>query len=479
MDDLIFILPEIIIFIFSLLILFLDSFQKKEEKTYLINIGISGLFLSLLSLISLFGFEKKLFYSTISIDKFSVFLKILTNFIAIIVLLSSYNYFKNIKENFAEFFSFILFANLGIFFLVSSTNLITIYLSLELLGISSYILTGLKREDRKSIEAAIKYFLFGGVCSILMLYGMSLLYGITGTLDIYQIAYRFSLIQNLLVDLRAYLLLSVILLLAGFSFKLALFPFHLWAPDTYEGAPTPTTAFLSVAPKVGGFAVLIRVFSVVFPYFKIDYLQILFYLSIVSMTLGNLVAIVQKDIKRMLAYSSIAQVGYIIIGFISNSSENFGIQSVLVYLFAYTFTNLGAFIVAIILENNTGDSSISSYAGLSQKSPYLAFAMSIFLLSLLGVPPLAGFFGKFYVFASAIKEGFLDLAIIAIINSVISAYYYLQVIRHMYLLKPEGKSEIYSTPYLNLAVNINLFVNLFFIFLTPVAEFLKNCTFLF
>jgi NADH-quinone oxidoreductase subunit N len=253
----------------------------------------------------------------------------------------------------------------------------------------------------------------------------------------------------------------------------------MWAPDTYEGAPTPATAFISVAPKLAGFAVLIRVFNIVFSNLKIDYLQILFYFSILSMTLGNLVAIVQKDIKRMLAYSSIAQAGYIIIGFISNNSENFGIQGILIYLFAYTFTNLGAFTVAIILENNLGNSLISSYAGLSQTSPQLSFAMSIFLLSLLGVPPLSGFFGKFYVFASAIKEGFFTLALIAIVNSVISAYYYLQVIRNMYLLPPKDETKISTSSFLNLAVNTSLFITLFFILFSPVFDFLRSCNFVF
>jgi proton-translocating NADH-quinone oxidoreductase chain N len=313
------------------------------------------------------------------------------------------------------------------------------------------------REDKKSNEGAIKYFLYGAITSAVMLYGLSLLYGISGGLNLTEIAAAFASSSDL--SIRTLALVATALVLAGLGFKISLVPFHQWAPDAYEGAPTPVTAFLSVGPKAVGFAVLLRLSLTALPLFKENWIPLLAVVSIATMTLGNLVALRQTNVKRMLAYSSIAQAGYMLIGLVgvnlTGNSPFLGLNGVLIYLFAYLFTNLGAFICVIAIENATGIVEIPEYAGLVRRAPFIAALFIIFFLSLAGIPPTAGFIGKFFIFGAALREGFLFLAAVGVVNSVISVFYYFGVVRAAFFLEPKDATPIRIAPLLTAALAVS------------------------
>jgi proton-translocating NADH-quinone oxidoreductase chain N len=371
------------------------------------------------------------------------------------VLLSSIDYLRGRTAYATEFYSLLFFVTLSIVLVAGATDLLMIYLSIEFLSLTSYVLTGYLRDDQRSNEAAIKYFLYGSITSAVMLYGMSLLYGATGTTNLAQIA---AVLQTPAgSSARGLAFPLIVLLMAGFGFKIALVPFHQWAPDAYEGAPTPVTAFLSVGPKAAGFAALLRVLLIALPTFQVDWVAILAGLSILTMTLGNLVAIVQRNIKRMLAYSSIAQAGYIIIGLVAIAPDGrSGVNGLLLYILAYLFTNLGAFVAVIAFGNATGSELIEDFAGLIRRQPLVAGAMVVFLLSLAGIPPTAGFVGKFFVFAAAIRMQFFALAAIGVVNSVISVYYYANIIRTMFFLAPKDDRPVHLSSVLSLAIIVSL-----------------------
>jgi proton-translocating NADH-quinone oxidoreductase chain N len=342
-----------------------------------------------------------------------------------------------------EFYGLLLIVTLAICLAVSSANLVMIYLSMEFLSIISYVLAGYLRDDRKSGEAALKYFLYGSTASAVMLFGMSLLYGATGTTDLLGIDH--TLASRPAAEVVWLAMPAIILLLVGFGFKASLVPFHQWAPDTYEGAPTPITAFLSTASKAAGFAILIRVFSMAFGWTWPQWATLLTAIAVVTMTIGNLAAIRQTNVKRLLAYSSIAQAGYILIGaaaVLPDSARTFtGFNGVLVYLFAYLFTNAGAFAVVTAVETATGSAELKSFAGLSRSAPWLAALLFIFLISLAGIPPTAGFLGKFFVFGAAAQQQMWVLLAIAAVNTVIAAFYYLNIVRYMYFMPDEPRDE--------------------------------------
>jgi proton-translocating NADH-quinone oxidoreductase chain N len=408
-------------------------------------------------------------------DPMALFFVLLASLIVALVSLSSLDYINARTPFRGEFYALVLLAGLSLMLLSSSTNLVMIYLSLEFLSISSYILTGFLRRDARSIEAAMKYFLYGALASGVMLYGFSLFYGMTGSVDLATIAASLSAsVPNVVV-----VVFAILLMLVGFGFKIALVPFHQWSPDAYEGAPTPVTAFLSVGPKAAGFAVLIRVLVVALPAYNISWTAILALVAIITMTLGNLVALWQKDMKRMLAYSSIAQAGYILIGLAAWTANpegwGSGVSAMMFFLFAYIFTNLGAFAVAIAVENKTGSSKIADYAGLIRRSPFMAVALLVFFLSLIGIPPTGGFMGKLFVFGAAVDQRLYVLAAFGILNSVISVYYYFGITRLSFFDHGEDESPIkpgwamgsvivvalvmtlvlalYAQPFINLAVN--------------------------
>jgi proton-translocating NADH-quinone oxidoreductase chain N len=398
----------------------------------------------------------------VAVDRMALFFKILALLTVALVGLSAVEYVEKHTPFRGEFYALTLFAGLSLMLLSSATNLVMIFLSLEFLSISSYILTGFLRQDNRSTEAAVKYFLYGALASGIMLYGFSLLYGATGSVDLATIAAALAELQPASINLATIaaalasieanivlIVISIMLVLTGFGFKIALVPFHQWSPDAYEGAPTPITAFLSVGPKAAGLAVLIRVLVVALPAYSLNWTAILSVIAIITMTLGNLVALWQTNMKRMLAYSSIAQAGYMLVGLAAWTAGappgNFlsgGIDAILLFLFAYLFTNLGVFAVAIVLENKMGTANISDYAGLIRRSPFLSIALLIFFLSLIGIPPTGGFMGKLFVFGAAVNQGLYTLAVFGIVNSVISVYYYFGVARQVFFSEGPDESPI-------------------------------------
>lgn len=363
-------------------------------------------------------------------DNLTNFFRLVSAITGIVILFASFDYMRG-RKFVGEFYGLFLLAVAAGILMAGSTNLLMIFLSLEFLSIISYILTGYLRENKRSNEAAIKYFLFGSITSAIMLYGMSLFYGATASLNLGEIGAVITGDTNY----EVLALFAMALVLAGVGFKISLVPFHMWSPDAYEGAPTPVTAFLSVGPKVAGFAILMRLtFQVVLVY-KADWVALYSLVAVVTMTLGNVVALAESNVKRLLAYSSIAQAGYMLIGLAAISLNNNpldGVNGLLIYIGAYLFTNLGAFLVVIAIENKTGAVDISQYGGMIRRAPALAALMVFFMLSLAGIPPTAGFLGKFFVFGAAINAGLGWLAAIGVINSVISVFYYFRILRPMF-----------------------------------------------
>jgi NADH-quinone oxidoreductase subunit N len=330
-----------------------------------------------------------------------------------------------------EYYALIAVTTLGMNLMASSADLIMLYLAIETTSIPMYILAGFLKTDDKSTESGMKYFLFGALTSAVMLYGFSLLYGFTGESNLYALAAQLQA-----GDLSPWLLGgAAVLVLVGFGFKVSAVPFHFWSPDVYEGAPTPITAYISTASKAAGFAVLVRVMLAVFPAIAGYWRSVLAAMAVASMTIGNLIALAQKNIKRLLAYSSIAHAGYALIGLVALSS--FGAASLVFYLVAYVVTNLAAFAVVVLFARSAGSEEIADYAGLSRRSPGLAFVLLVALLSLAGMPPLAGFVAKVYVFAAAVESDLIWLAFVGILNAIVGLYYYLTILKVVYLYRSE------------------------------------------
>jgi NADH-quinone oxidoreductase subunit N len=332
----------------------------------------------------------------------------------------------NFTDHVGEFFALLLLASLGMMFLVSTENVLMIFISLELLSLSLYILTAFNKQNLKSAEAALKYFLIGGISAAFMLFGLSLLYGLSGEIELRKIALKVSS-DPLLVT-------ALIMVLAGFGFKVAAVPFHLWAPDAYQGAPTASAAFIASGSKLASFFILAKVMMLGFN--GDAWLVVVAIIAALSILVGNLAAIAQSSVRRLLAYSAVAQAGYMLTGLLANNDHGFA--SLIYYAATYAVTALGAFGVVAIVQERGGGEQLSAFAGLSKRSPALAFCMLIFLLSLAGIPPLAGFFGKFYLFSAATGGGLLWLVILAIAMSAVSLYYYLQVLKQIYVIPAEG-----------------------------------------
>jgi NADH-quinone oxidoreductase subunit N len=421
-------MPELAMTAFALIVMLLDLLIKKKEVVALIS--IAGV--ALVSL-TLFGPSGVTFGTMFISDGYSTFFKIIFFINVILTILISIKYIAIEKVNYGEYYSLMLFSTIGMMVMASAGDLIVLYLGLELMALSTYVLAGFNRHDIKSNEAALKYFLLGAFSSAFLLYGISIVYGLTGTTDLRAIA-AFISARDLTDNFS--LLLSIAFLTVAFGFKIAAAPFHMWAPDVYEGAPTSITAFMSVGPKAAGFAVLGRVFMIAFASVKTDWAAILIPIAILTMAVGNIVALSQTNIKRMLAYSSIAHAGYALLGIITANNE--GLASMMNYLMIYAFMNIGAFAVIIMLrsEGFKGD-NITDYEGLSKTHPLAAVLMLIFMFSLTGIPPTAGFIGKLYIFMSAINAGYTWLVVIAVIFSAISAYFYLRIIMYMYMRVPK------------------------------------------
>lgn len=445
----------------------------REEKRWAPYVTLGGVFVALIATITLWGCDTRVLF-VLSCDPFALIVKMVALVAMGLVILSSDVYIRGHSRYQGEFYALLLLSALTICLLGGATNLIMVFLAFDFLSIISYILTGYLRGDRRSAEAAIKYFLYGAALSAMMLYGMSWFYGLTGSTDLQDIA---TSLMEAGSSLRTVVLPALILMMAGFAFKIAAAPFHQWAPDAYEGAPTPVTAFLSVGPKLGGFAVIMRVLMTALPLelteLAMDWRALLMALSVLTMFVGNLVALWQQNVKRLLAYSSIAQAGYILIGVVAASPR--GTTAVLLYLASYALTNLGAFAAVIAFSNQTGSDAIDDYAGLSTRAPGLALVLIICLLSLGGIPPTAGFIGKLWLFSAALEKGLLWLAAIGVINSVISLSYYWKIIRAMYFTPAPTEETLPSSPALTVALSSAVAgVLIVGIFPTPLLRLLET-----
>ncbi len=435
--------PELILLITGFVVIGLDLWQRRQDEgRTAATVAVVGLLLAAFAAIFLYmSAPGAIVLSTVVIDLYALFFKVAAFIGVALVIIASVHYMAGRSKYLGEFYAMLVFAALAISVAVSASNLVLIYIGIEFLSITSYILAGFIRGNRRSEEAAIKYFLYGASAGAVLLFGLSLLYGFTGSTDLARVGEALAAGG----DGHWFVLIAMVMTLAGLGYKASLVPFHQWAPDTYDGAPTPVSAFLSTASKAAGFAVLGRVFITAFPTFQAEWVQILGAIAVLTMFLGNLTAIRQKSVKRMLAYSSIGQAGYILLGLAAfNQGDNFvGMNGLMIYLFGYIFTNVGAFLLLLAIEEKSGGSTDQThFKGLATRSPGLALLMALFMVSLAGVPPTAGFLGKFYVFAAVMHQHMLWLGALAAINTVIAAFYYLNVIRLMYFSDSEVEGAV-------------------------------------
>jgi NADH-quinone oxidoreductase subunit N len=460
-DSLRYFLPELAITatILLLIIVHVAGKNRRSPAAALLSlVGTGTAILFALMTPSSAGGGMGLFEGMVVLDGFAAFFKVLTALATAIVIFMSIDCAELKDRTQAEYYVFLLSVLLGMFLLSSATDIVMLYLSLELVSIPSYLLAGYLKGKASSTEASMKYVVYGATASGVMIYGFSLLYGMTGSTQI-------SVIGNALTagTLPLPAMLAAVMVTVGFGYKIAAVPFHMWSPDVYEGAPTPVTAFLSVGPKAAGFAVLVRFFYTVFAApdaaggmwhmtSSVDWTFMFAVLSAVTMTVGNLVAISQKNVKRLLAYSSIAHAGYMLMGFVLLTAA--GLKAILFYLVVYLFMNLGAFYVVVLVENGSRDEDISHFSGLGSRAPYAAVSLAVFLFALTGIPPFSGFIGKVYLFAEVINKGVYWLALVAAINSVVSLYYYARILKVMFLEDPtqEEKLSVGFVPRVMLAI---------------------------
>ena len=449
--------PQLAVLVTAGVVIVVDSLAPSARR-WLPVIALAGLAASALwttSWVARDDFQTG-FDDTIALDQFSVFFYYLFAGITAAVVLASVDWVHREGRRQGEYYALVLVACSGLMFLAAARDLITIFIALELSSIPQYMLAGWGKDQRSS-EAGLKYLLLGAIASAILLYGMALLYGLTGTTYLVEIG---DFVANEGSEHRGLLVAAMVLVIAGFGFKMAVVPFQMWVPDVYQGAPTPVAAFLSVGSKAAAFAVVMRIFfeGLGADFLSDDWSMIFAILAAVSMTIGNLMAIVQTDIKRMLGYSSIAQAGNFLIGLaaISVEGEEFtlGGSGVLLFVAAYAFTNLGAFIAVIAISQKIGSDQIKDYAGMWKRAPFLAIALAFCLISLTGIPPTAGFWAKMYIFNAGIRADLVWLVIIGVLNSVISAYYYLGVVLQMFLGEAEGLPRVRATPTIGLSLSV-------------------------
>lgn len=433
------VMPEIYLTCLALVVLILDFFLGKNKKFILGYLSVAGLLILLpIVVVSIDG--KPSFGGTVIADHYAAFFSIIFILAGILATLISMDYLKKEDIYRGEYYYIILFAILGMMVMASSYDLLNVYVGLELMALSFYILVAQRYKDIRSAEGALKYFVLGALSSGILLYGLSFAFGFGGSTNLKDIALH--AVSN--SSPGPFLMLAIILIIGGFAFKVALFPFHLWAPDAYEGAPTPITALLSVGSKAAAFAVFLRIFIVALPEFQPEWSRLLWVLSAATMIFGTVVAIAQKNIIRMMAYSSIAHAGSIVIGMLVFNRT--GVSGMLYYLLVYTFINIGVFaVVTLVVQNDGIGENISDYKGLGTQNPILAFFMALFLLALAGVPPTAGFVAKFYILASAIEARYYWLAIIGVVTTAVALFFYAKVIFYMYMREPDGSLEMGAT----------------------------------
>jgi NADH-quinone oxidoreductase subunit N len=471
--------PELILSGTILLLIVLDLLARNKQS--LAMIALAGSAAALIATFDLYGAQPGwLFHRMMILDNFSLFFKVVALAAAILCIWMSLgsNEIKQVYQG--EYYTLLLTCTLGMLFMASSSNLLMAYLSLELVSLTSYVLTGFLPHNRRSSEAALKYLIYGGVASGTMIYGMSWIFGMTGSLD-------YGAIQTALAQKeinKAALFMAFVFIMAGFGYKIVFVPFHMWSPDVYQGAPTPFTAFLSVASNAAGIAIMIRFF---FPGVSrmlpdgnwtfvsgVEWPHVLLFLSMITMTVGNLCALNQRNLKRMLAYSGIAHAGYMMMGLAVLNND--GLSAILFYVVVYLIMNLGAFLVVGMIANVTGDEDIDAYRGLAWRGAVVpAVCLTVFLFSLTGVPPFAGFVGKFFLFSAVLKEGgaFALLALVAAINSVISLYYYAKIIKTMFLdfPNPEDRAVSLAVYDFTLLIPLTVLTVIFGIYFSPLVQY--------
>jgi len=442
--------PELLLSAVASLILCLAVFTSKAREKALAVVALAGIAGTAALLAVIWKDPTRatpILAGMFVVDNFAVFFKLLVLLSAGLTVLSSVRFVGDAPYPAGEYYGLVLFATVGKMFMASGDNLASIYVALELMALSSYVLAGYFKEQVKSTEAATKYFILGAFSSGVLLYGISLLYGFSGKMGLAELATAFSAIEA-----NRILTIGVLLLLFGILFKIAAVPFHVWAPDVYEGAPTPITAFLSVGPKAGAYAILARIFYVALPHFASDWKLIVAISAAATLVVGNVAALLQTNVKRLLAYSSIANAGYALLGVLG--FESGGIPAIQIYLLAYTFMNFGAFALVIFLESRGyAGESIDDWKGLARRNPLLAGVMLIFLLSLAGIPTTAGFIGKYYLFAVAVHAGYGWLALLAVLASAVSVFYYFRIVMAMYLSEGEA-APLKSSPGVALSAGV-------------------------
>ena len=457
-------IPEMILVVFAVGAILLDLVNKGKNTERVAYLALVGVATTLIAVIAVGSPEHSLFLGMVRLDSFAVFFKILILVATAVTIIFSIKSEELDPRMKGEYYALLIAVTFGMFLMVSSTNLLMIFISLETVSLTSYILAGFLTHNPRSSEAAFKYITYGAVASGTMLFGLSLLFGLTGTGDVVQISSRLTEMFSAGEAYPLVVLVIITFILAGIGYKMASVPFHMWSPDVYEGAPIPITAFLSVASKAAGFGLFIRLFYSTFQASNIvgsvDWSLMLAIVSALTMTLGNLAALPQQNVKRLLAYSSIAHGGYLLMGATLLTPE--GIHAILFYFIAYLFMNLGAFFVVVLIANELGSETIDGYRNLWSRAPFVAVSMAIFLFSLTGIPPFAGFFGKWLLFTAVIKQELYWLAVIGLLNSVVSLYYYARIIKAMFL-ETSDETDTISFSWGNLALLIVFVVPTFVI----------------
>ena len=448
-SDLLLMLPEIWVTIWICVVLCVNFLFPRLTARDIAWLSIGGMVVALGCLVGYdaAGTHGILFKGMFVLDRLALFFKIFVVAAGILVLLSSIDFIGRFRFFKAEYYFLVMMTVLAMMFMASANDLLSVFVTLEFASFGFYVLVPYLREDLRSSEAGLKFFILGVFAAAMLIFGISLVYGETGQLILSEMA-------RTPMDLTPGLAVGWVLIIAALGFKIGAAPLHTWIPDTYHGAPTPVTAFLSIAPKGAAFAILLRILFSTLPAFKPEWVWLMIGTAILSMLYGNIVAIAQRNIKRLLAYSGIAQIGIILIGMAAGTRT--GADSVLFYLLTYFFANLGAFAVVIAFSHSTNSDEIEDYSGLNRRSPFLAFSMLVFLLSLAGVPPLAGFIGKLYVFVAAIEEGLYALIVVGLVSIIISMYYYIIVVKRMYINEPLDPSPILVPGALKAVIFISL-----------------------
>ncbi|MBN2225780.1 MAG: NADH-quinone oxidoreductase subunit N [candidate division Zixibacteria bacterium] len=472
------IIPEIFLFCWAIVVILSDLGSKRKSPQTIGYLTMAGI---AVTGVLLYFFRGGIsFNNMFQSDTLAVFFKVIFLGSAFMAVGSSFGITnERIKNHRGEYYGLILFSTVGMMFLSSSSELISLYIGLELTTIPLFVLAAFYKDDKLSVEAGLKYFVVGAFSSAILLYGLSLLYGLTATTDILTMKINLALLFLKFGKIGPGFILAMVMIIAGIGFKLALVPFHMWAPDVYQGAPTPITAFLSVGSKAAGLVALLRIFVNGLWSFASDVMQpldwgiIIAVLASAAMILGNIAALRQTNIKRMLAFSSIAQIGYVMVGVVA--ADEMGVTSAGFYMFIYLFANMGAFAVATVFGDQTGSDNIISYAGLSQSSPLFAAGMAVFMLSLAGIPPMGGFAAKYMVFAAGIQAGYTWLVILGLLTAVVSLYYYANIIKTMYFAPGESTIRINPSFPAKLVLLLGVVgVIIFGIFPGPVLEFARE-----